>query len=106
MLIDCDFFMFRDKLDHITGPRYLETCLPYIVLLILAIAKSPAFLSLYPDLFELERSAMYLGHKLFLTLYIRIVISCSPLLSRVGSLSLTGSLLYVILLPGYIALNA
>ena len=74
------------------GPRYLSECFPNVTVSNLGTVNSLT-LKLYTPLLSLKRSQMYLGHKLFFTLYIRpdIHVSCNLLFINDGSLALIRS---------------
>ena len=72
------------------GPRYLSECFPNVTVSNLGTVNSLT-LKLCTQLLSLKRSHMYLGHKLFFTLYIRHDISCNLLLINDCSLALKRS---------------
>ena len=69
------------------GPRYLSECFPNVTVSNLGTVNSLT-LNLCTQLLSLKRSQMYLGHKLFFTLYIRHDISCNLLFINDGNLAL------------------
>ena len=61
--------------SHNLGPKYRSECLSYVTELYLRMEKSDC-LKFYLDLCSLKILQIVLGHGLYLTLYIRIQMSC------------------------------
>ena len=78
------FFTLLGTELHTFGPIYLSECFPKETVLNLGIVKS-WLRSLYLIAGCSKRVLMYVGHMLFLTLYMRIAMSCSRRLCRVDS---------------------
>ena len=76
------FFTLLGTELHAFGPIYLSECFPKETVLNLGIVKS-WLRSLYLIAGCSKRVLMYVGHMLFLTLYMRIAMSCSRRLCRV-----------------------
>ena len=78
--------------DHKSGPIYLIECFPYVTVLKRGILKSE-FLKLYVVVAALlkNKSWMYGGTGLFLTLNINIAMSCNILLYNEGRFALVSN---------------
>ena len=70
--------MFLGTIFHNLGPVYLIECLPYVAVLNLGITNSLLRKAYFVSDLR-NRSAIYLGHILFLTLYMRVAMSCNLL---------------------------
>ena len=73
---------------HNLGPKCRSKCLPKVTELYLEVEKSDCF-KLYLELCSSKILQILLGHSLYLTLYIRIQMSCKRLFIKFGSLLLT-----------------
>ena len=90
---DSKFLMHGCNLLQMVGPRYLSECFPNVTVSNLGTVNSLT-LKLCTQLLSLKKSPMYLGHKLFFTLYIRLDRSFNLLFINDGSLALIRSWSY------------